>query len=108
MPDATAFCTTTVASFRNTKKSALPFTGEVVVTTAHCTHQLQQPEYSKTIKLIIDLLRLNKIFLNIFMYNQPRKTQKTQAENAVAQLTFPISGLRSMCGFPRLRECLPK
>ena len=48
----------------------------IVVATARYTHQLQQPENSKTIKLIIDLWRLNKIFLNIFMYNTTKKDPK--------------------------------
>ena len=34
---AQAFCATIVASFRTTKKSALPFAGIVVVATARCT-----------------------------------------------------------------------
>ena len=38
---ATTFCTTIVESFRNTKQSALPFAGEVVVAivvaTSRCT-----------------------------------------------------------------------
>ena len=55
--DATAFCTT-IASFRNTKKSALPFAREVVVdvvvATARRTPVATTTEF-KTIKLTIDL-----------------------------------------------------
>jgi hypothetical protein len=50
-----------------------------------------------------------KTCLNIFMCRLSTKITKSIVENAVALLELPISGLLSMCGFPRSRHvCMLK